>query len=137
MLEQPRHCIPAIVPCNDIEASTKFYCRLGLSVESDHRRYRILSDGNGWLLHLSSESPEGWVVSGQNPNGIYLYVEDVDALATRVSDLIAGAGPEHKPWGMYEFALSDPDGTLVRAGWPSRFISGSPKPRPHSGSLSD
>jgi hypothetical protein len=23
---------------------------------------------------------------------------------------------EHKPWGMYEFTLSDPDGTLVRVG---------------------
>jgi hypothetical protein len=25
MSEQPRHCIVAIVPCNDIEASTAFY----------------------------------------------------------------------------------------------------------------
>jgi len=30
MPEQPRHCIVAIVPCNDIEASTAFYSRLGL-----------------------------------------------------------------------------------------------------------
>jgi hypothetical protein len=66
MPEQPRQCIVAIVPCNDIEASTAFYVRLGL--------------------------------------------------------LTAGVGPEHKPWGMYEFALSDPDGTLVRIGWPSRLI---------------
>ena len=29
--------------------------------------------------------------------------------------------PTHKPWGMYEFALSDPDDTLVRVGWPSRL----------------
>jgi catechol 2,3-dioxygenase-like lactoylglutathione lyase family enzyme len=121
MSEQPRHCIAAIVPCNDIEASTKFYSRLGLTVHSDHGSYRILSDENGWLLHLSSEAPEGWVVSGRNPNGVYVYTEDVDALAARVSDLIVGSGPEHKPWGMYEFALSDPDGTLVRAGWPSRL----------------
>jgi catechol 2,3-dioxygenase-like lactoylglutathione lyase family enzyme len=128
MPEQPRHCIVSIVPCNDIEASTAFYSRLGLSVHSDHGRYRILTDGKGWLLHLSSESPEGWVVSGRNPNGVYLYLEDVDGLAARVSDLVGGAGPEHKPrgehkpWGMYEFALSDPDGTLVRIGWPSRLI---------------
>jgi hypothetical protein len=31
------------------------------------------------------------------------------------------AGPEHKPWGMYEFSLSGPDETLVRVGWPSRL----------------
>jgi catechol 2,3-dioxygenase-like lactoylglutathione lyase family enzyme len=120
--EQPRHCIVAIVPCNDIAASTAFYRRLGLSVRGDYGTYRILGDEHGWLLHLSSESPEGWVVPGRNPNGVYLYLEDVDGLAARVSDLIIGAGPEHKSWGMYEFALSDPDGTLVRIGWPSRLI---------------
>lgn len=122
MPEQPRHCLVPIVPCNDIEASTTFYSRLGLRVLADYGRYRILSDGRGWLLHLSGEAPEGWVVPGQNPNGVYLYLEDVDGLATRVGDLLGGVGPEHKPWGMYEFALSDPDGTLVRIGWPSRLI---------------
>jgi len=119
MPEQPCHRIVAIIPCNDIEASTAFYIRLGLSVFSDHGRYRIFSDGKGWLLHLSSESPEGWVVPGRNPNGLYLYLEDVDGIAARVSDLTGGVIPKHKPWGMYEFSLSDPDGTLVRIGWPS------------------
>jgi hypothetical protein len=121
MSEQPRHCIVAIVPCTNIETSTSFYGRLGLSVHSDHGTYRILSDGRGWLLHLSSESPEGWVVPGRNPNGIYLYEEDVDGVAARVSDLTQGAVPQHKAWGMYEFSLSDPDGTRVRIGWPSRL----------------
>jgi catechol 2,3-dioxygenase-like lactoylglutathione lyase family enzyme len=132
MSEQPRHCIVSILPCNDIEASTAFYSRPGLSVHSDHGRYRILTDGKGWLLHLSSESPKGWVVSGRNPNGVYLYLEDVDGLAARVSDLVVGAGPEQKPWGTYEFALSDPDGTLVRIGWPSRLIRQGTNSRPLS-----
>jgi hypothetical protein len=26
---------------------------------------------------------------------------------------------ENKPWGMCEFAMSDPDEILVRVGWPS------------------
>jgi hypothetical protein len=123
MSEQPRHCIAAIVPCNDIEVSTAFYRRLGLSVFSDHGRYRLLSDNKGWLLHLSSETPAGWVVRGRNPNGLYLYLAEVESLAKSLSDLLEGRGPEHKPWGMYEFALSDPDGTLVRIGWPSRLMS--------------
>lgn len=122
MSDQPRPCAVAIVPCCDIDASTRFYARLGLSVRGDYGRYRILSDGNGWILHLSAEAPEGWVVPGRNPNGVYLYLQDVDGLAVRVSDLSNAARPEHKPWGMYEFALSDPDGTLVRIGWPSRLI---------------
>jgi catechol 2,3-dioxygenase-like lactoylglutathione lyase family enzyme len=120
--DQRAHSIVAIVPCNDIEASTAFYARLGLAVEGDHGDYRILSDGKGWMLHLSTAAAEGWVVPGRNPNGVYLYLEDVDGLAARVADLLRGGRPEHKPWGMYEFALSDPDETLVRIGWPSRLM---------------
>ena len=61
---------------------------------------------------------------GQNPFGLYLYTDRVDELAGRLHDAILGAekAPTHKPWGMYEFALSDPDETLVRIGWPSRLI---------------
>jgi len=66
-------------------------------VRGDYGGYRILGDENIWLLHLSSGSPEGWVVPGRNPNGVYLYLEDVDGLAARVSDLIVGANPERKP----------------------------------------
>jgi len=118
MSDQP-HAVVAIIPCNDIDASTRFYERLGLSVFSDYGRYRILGDGKGWWLHLSSEAPEGWVVPGRNPNGLYLYLEDVDGLAAEISDLLGGRRPGNKPWGMYELALSDPDGTLVRVGKPS------------------
>ena len=51
--------------------------------------------------------------------GLYLYAEDVDELAARM-----GRRAEDKPWGMYEFAVSDPDETLVRVGWPSRLRKG-------------
>jgi hypothetical protein len=64
--------------------------------------------------------------AGRNPFGLYLYVEDVDGVAAGVKDLWLGQrGPEHKAWGMYEFALSDPDETLVRIGWRSRLVHGS------------
>lgn len=122
-MEQHPHTLVAIVPCNDIEASTAFYARLGLAVLSDYGSYRILGDGKGWLLHLSAESPKGWVVPGRNPNGLYLYTEDVDGLAGRIADLLPGGGPTHKSWGMYELSVSDPDGTLVRIGWPSEPIA--------------
>lgn len=120
-MEEHPHALVAIVPCNDIDASTAFYERLGLAVLSDYGRYRILGDGKGWLLHLSAESPKGWVVPGRNPNGLYLYVRNVDELAARINDLLPGGGPTRKPWGMYEVSVSDPDGTLVRIGWPSEF----------------
>lgn len=124
MTDTPPHHIAAILPCSDLEASTAFYERLGLSVVSDYGTYRLLEDGKGWQLHLTNESGPTWPERDQNPFGLYLYSERVDELAGRVRDAILG--PEkaatHKPWGMYEFALSDPDETLVRIGWPSKLI---------------
>ena len=111
-----QHHVAAILPCNDLAASQAFYERLGFSVVSDHGHYRLLADGRGWHLHLQTAEP-GSVVPGQNPFGLYLYVEDVDAVADRVRDsIIAGSGPHRRPWGTYEFAVSDPDGVLVRVG---------------------
>jgi hypothetical protein len=44
---------------------------------------------------------------------VYVYSPQVDAIAARF-----GGEAEVKPWGLREFALSDPNGTLVRIGWP-------------------
>lgn len=112
----------AIIPCNDLDESEAFYARLGFA-RSDgeaHVDYRILSDGRGGRLHLTS-TPEGWVVPARNPFGVYLYSDRVAELAPQVRDAIIerGKAPEHKPWGMFEMSLNDPNGTLVRVGWPS------------------
>lgn len=110
------HHVVTIIPCGDLDASEAFYLRLGFAVESDYGNYRILSDGCGWHLHLNSMP--GWPPKIEdNPIGLYLYVDDVDAVAERVRDLIIEPGtPSLKPWGTYEFAVSDPSGVLVRIG---------------------
>jgi catechol 2,3-dioxygenase-like lactoylglutathione lyase family enzyme len=110
------HQAVAIIPCNDLDDSAAFYELLGFEVASDYGHYRILADGRGWHLHLT-HSP-GWPKNIEdNPFGLYLYVEDVDAIAARVRDLIIEEGSPHvKPWGTYEFAVSDPSGLLVRIG---------------------
>jgi catechol 2,3-dioxygenase-like lactoylglutathione lyase family enzyme len=109
------HRVVAILPSADLDASERFYARLGLKGVSDYGDYRILEDGRGWHLHLNRT--EGWPRNVEdNPFGLYLYVEDVDAVAERVRELIIGGGPQAKPWGTYEFAVSDPAGTLVRVG---------------------
>jgi hypothetical protein len=98
-----------------------FYNRLGFrrsdrtSAPGESDSYRKLSNGEGGYLHLT-DAVEGWLVPGRNPFGLYLYLEDVDGLAREFQEW-----PQDKPWGMYEFALSDPDETLVRIGWPSRL----------------
>jgi len=109
----------AILPCNDLDASERFYNRLGfsrpdgeMSTAGESDSYRILSNGKGGHIHLTN-AVEGWLTPGRNPFGLYLYLEDIDALAHEFQQR-----PEDKPWGMYEFAMSDPDETLVRVGWP-------------------
>ncbi|WP_024509670.1 VOC family protein [Bradyrhizobium sp. ARR65] len=123
---RPTHAMIAILPCNNLDASEAFYKRLGFVRPDEEKQsssaddsYRILSDGKGAQLHLT-DAVEGWLVPGRNPFALYLYTEDVDALAAEfASELLERNGPENKPWGMYEFSLSDPDETLVRVGRPS------------------
>ena len=110
------HRAVAIIPSSNLDASEAFYRRLNFTVVSDYGHYRILEDGRGWHLHLTYAA--GWPKNIEdNPFGLYLYVEDVDAMADVVRELIIEEGAPHaKPWGTYEFAVSDPSGLLVRIG---------------------
>jgi hypothetical protein len=124
MTDEISSSVTAIIPCNDLDAAEAWWARLGFSCPEGHDfgDYRMLSDSHGAQVHLQ-RAVEGWVVPGRNPFAVYLYTPGVDALAEIVHDEIAGAAkaPEHKPWGMYEFALNGPDDLLVRIGWPSRL----------------
>jgi catechol 2,3-dioxygenase-like lactoylglutathione lyase family enzyme len=108
------HSAVAIIPCTDLEKSQAFYERLGFDRASsaDFPDYRILRDPGGACIHLTDIDP-GWVTPDRNAYGLYFYSEDVDALAEKF-DCTA----EPKPWGVREFATFDPNGTLVRVGWP-------------------
>ena len=70
------HTLTAILPCNDLDASESFYALLGFSKRGDHGDYRILRDDSGASLHLN-KAPEGWLIPGRNPCGLYLYTEHV------------------------------------------------------------
>lgn len=111
-MDQTQAAVP-IVPCNDLDQSQAFYERLGFSLTSVFplQGYRILHNEAGVSIHLTG-TPEGWVVAERNAHGIYLYSKDVAAIAERF-----GKVAEPKPWGMREFAVSDPNGLLVRIGW--------------------
>jgi hypothetical protein len=117
------NALTAIVPSNDLDASERFYLRLGFTRPASQPaddNYRILCDGRGGWLHLSAAVP-GWLTPGSNPFALFLYTPAVDALAAAFPGEIIGSGLQDQSWGMYEFAVSDPDGTLVRIGWPSRL----------------
>lgn len=121
-MPERRHTLTAILPCNNVPRSRAFYERLGFTMTGGDDQYAMLEDRHGAEIHLQP-ALAGWLTPGQNPFGLYLYTEEVDELAARFPGVILGkAGkPEDKPWGMYEFALSDPDNTLVRIGWPTRL----------------
>jgi catechol 2,3-dioxygenase-like lactoylglutathione lyase family enzyme len=108
-----QHRVVAIVPCNDLDESQAFYERLGFTAAAvyPHQGYRILQDARGASLHLTT-APPGWVVPERNAHGLYFYAEEVEALAEAF-----GCKAELKPWGLREFAVTDPDGVLVRVGW--------------------
>jgi catechol 2,3-dioxygenase-like lactoylglutathione lyase family enzyme len=112
---EPKHAIVAIVPCNDLDESQAFYERLGFKATAiyEAQGYRILHDRGGATLHLTATVP-GWVVPDRNPGGLYFYSRDVEALAAGF-----GVSAHPKPWGLIEFAVSDPNGMLVRIGWPA------------------
>jgi hypothetical protein len=120
----------AILPCSDLNAAESWWGRLGFvgSPGDNHEGYRMLTDEAGAEIHLCEAVP-GWLVPARNPFGIYLYTARVDAIADSVREEIIGKAkrPEHKAWGMYEFALNGPDDLLVRVGRPSAADEG---PRP-------
>jgi len=113
------HTLTAILASSNLDASTTFYARLGFTVHADYPpNYRILSDGRGAELHLTSMEKD-WLKPERNPFGVYFYTEDVDELAAEFGRSVIHP-PQNKPWGMYEFAVSDPDGTLIRVGKPTK-----------------
>ncbi len=110
----------AILPCNDLDTAQSFFERLGFKLETGSPdEYRMLSDGIGGFIHLN-RAVQGWLEAGRNPFGLYLYREDVDAVAAAFANERIKQ-PEDTPWGMYELALNGPDETLVRVGWPTRL----------------
>jgi catechol 2,3-dioxygenase-like lactoylglutathione lyase family enzyme len=114
------HVAVPILPCNDLDATQAFYERLGFAVTGGDSGFRFMGDARGWQIALRQAEP-GWVVPERNSHGLFLFVDDVDAIADRVRDRIVERGaPHRKPWGTYEFAVGDPDGVLVRIGREAR-----------------
>lgn len=131
-----------IIPCSNLDRSQKFYeDYLGFELKSPHRAggalqvaeeqqyYRIMCmTETGFELHLrllgDKETAAYARIGGLdkvNTGGIYIRAPGVISLAERCTSVIieAASRAEAKPWGMTEYSISDPDGTLIRVGWPT------------------
>ena len=108
--------VAAIIPVREMAVSVAFYERLGfVSRPYDDGGTYVFLSRDETTFHLNLMKAPEWRF---NPMGVYVYVSDVDvfydeAIAAGVTTLEA---PEDKPWRMREFAISDPDGTLLRFG---------------------
>ena len=112
-----------ILPSRSLPLTLTFYQRLGFSgTIHPHGQYAILSRGS-LELHFHHH-PD--LLPETSSAMCYLRVPDVNLL---FSDFSAANLPAHgipridplslKPWGMLEFAIVDPDGTLLRIGQPA------------------
>lgn len=117
-----------ILPSRDYDRTVAFYARLGFEtvVRIDGPSpYLILRRGPIWLHFFDHR-----LDPARSDFMAYLHLDDPDSWADefRTLDLPAAGIPrfmdiEDKPWGMREFAIIDPDGTLLRAG---RDVSSAP-----------
>ena len=108
--------IKAFVPARDFERSKKFYEDLGFTTAWS-------SDGLAYIRHGSTS-----FLLQEFPDGIdnfmmHLLVQDVDAWWSHVQDkgIVTKYGVmiepvSDKPWGLRDFAISDPGGVLWRIG---------------------
>ena len=108
-----------ILPARDLLETRRFYERLGFSTvgwwPDKFGGYAIVTR-DALQMHFF-RFPE--LDPASTYAKCYWRVAEVDALyAEIVRAGVTASRPEDKPSGMREFALSDPNGTLVRVGQP-------------------
>ena len=117
MQPQPRiTSIDPVLPVRDVSAAVAFYVRLGFALVADYLpTYAILERDGAWLhLRYARDEMQGSASEG----AVYIYADEVEGfyeLCLRESAHLLHA-PCRQPWGTLEFALSDPDGNLIRIG---------------------
>ena len=108
----PEHIVP-VLHVRDARETTKWYARLGFTLESEHTFaenmpvYAFLKRGEN-RLHLSEHKGDA------KPDTLtYMYVDDVDDIAKEFGEKV-----REQTWGQREVWLTDPDGNRWRIGAP-------------------
>ena len=108
--------IKAFVPAKDFDRSKQFYQDLGFTVVWSSESMAYIGHGNAsFLLQEFPEGIENFMM--------HLLVQDVDAWWVHVQDqgIVAKysvmiEAVSDKPWGLRDFAISDPSSVLWRIG---------------------
>jgi catechol 2,3-dioxygenase-like lactoylglutathione lyase family enzyme len=117
--------VAPILPSRSFEATARFYEALGFAVVSQYQppdAYLILRRGEielHFFPHFDLDPAASYA-------GCYIRVQDVETWfeAAQGVGLPRAGIPrllplQDRPWGMREFAVIDPDGSLLRVGTPS------------------
>jgi len=104
-----------VIPSLDLQRSVEFY-KLYFGCKAEwFDEYVVLHNDQHFNLHLWKCTDSYLCING----GFYVRVKNVDAMFERlnVPGVIHPNGSlETKSWGMREFAITDPDGNLIRIG---------------------
>lgn len=106
-----------MLPALDLAATQTFYGALGFATVLSLPEYLIVAR-DGAELHF-------WPCADRNVaenTSCYLRSPDVDALHAAFLPVpgLRMRAPENRPWGMREFYIWDPSGTLLKFGQPIR-----------------
>jgi catechol 2,3-dioxygenase-like lactoylglutathione lyase family enzyme len=108
--------IKAFVPAKDFELSKRFYQELGFTVAWS-------SEGLAYIQHGKASFLLQELPDGIDNFMMHLLVQDVDAWWFQIQDrgIVAKYGVmiepvSDKPWGLRDFAISDPSSVLWRIG---------------------
>lgn len=114
MRERPS--VKPILPVADVAATSDFYRSLGFEVVAYDDTYAWVRHCGWELFHLAAVDEPGDSGAGA---ALYLHVADADAwragLVASGADVSIGAVAD-MPWGMREFAVTDPGGNVIRIG---------------------
>ncbi len=104
-----------MLPSGDLDQTTAFYAKLGFDVMSRYADDYLILVREGRELHFffyADVDPKTSIA------GCYWRISDPEGFHREITarGIVCLDEPEIKPWGMFEFALSDPDGNLLRLG---------------------
>lgn len=105
------------LPFIDKQKTINFYAKLGFSILSDYGDYLLLKNDNVELHFFSFPT----LLPEKSDFMIYLKVDvDIEKYYQKLLDLGVKIHPngalETKPWNQKEFAIVDPNGTLLTFG---------------------
>ncbi len=112
-----RPTVNPILPVPDMDAAIAFYRRLGFDVKAYDDGYAWVRTCGWEFFHLTHEPS---LEPGSSVASAYVHVTDPDewhvAVSAAAADDATIGGVVDRPWGMREFAVTDPAGNVVRFG---------------------